>query len=264
VRGVGHLSNTPKQVVLFDAFGVALPVFAHLPTVLGPDGKKLSKRLGAAAVAQLREEGYPADAVLNYLSLLGWSHPEEREILTREELIASVTLDRVGKSDTQVDLEKLRWVGAQHLAKEELPDLARHVAPFVDGARCPGALLNLEAVVDALRTRLSTYADIGEHLGLLFPPEEQTAVRRSELGADPEVRAVLERVRAGIEAAEWEPVALDQAIRAAGVEAGVKGAKLFHPVRELLIGSEKGPDLGKILAAIGREEANRRFGQALG
>ena len=263
VRGVGHLSNTPKQILLFDAFGASRPVVAHLPTVLGPDGKKLSKRLGAAAVSQLREEGYPADAVLNYLSLLGWSHPEEKEVLTREELIRSVTLDRVGKSDTQVDLEKLRWVSAQHLASEELADLARHVRPFVDAERYPRALEHLEAVVDTLRTRLSTYGDINEHLGLLFPPEDGAASQRKALGADPQARPVLEAVRTRLAAAEWEPVALDQAIRAAGADAGVKGAQLFHPVRVLLIGSEKGPDLGKILAALGTDEAFRRFDQAL-
>jgi glutamyl-tRNA synthetase len=264
VRGVGHLSNTPKQILLFDAFAVGRPVFGHLPTVLGPDGRKLSKRLGAAAVSQLREQGYPPDAVLNYLSLLGWSHPEEREILSRDELVAAITLDRVGKSDTQVDLEKLRWVGAQHLAGEELPSLTRNIRPFVDAARYPGALDDLEAVVDTLRTRLSTYADINEHLGLLFPAGDAAGAQRATLGSDPEVRRVLDGVRARLAEAEWEPVPLDQAIRAAGADAGVKGAQLFHPVRALLIGSEKGPDLGKILAAIGRAEAFRRFDQALG
>jgi glutamyl-tRNA synthetase len=263
VRGVGHLSNTPKQILLFDAFGADRPVIAHLPTVLGPDGKKLSKRLGAAAVAQLRDEGYPPDAVLNYLSLLGWSHPEEKEILSREELVSAVTLGRVGKSDTQLDLEKLRWVGAQHVAREDLAELAEHVRPFVDPGRYPGALHHLEAVVDTLRTRLSTYADINEHLGLLFPPEGQAGPQRAALGADPGVRRVLESVRARLQAAEWEPVALDQAVRAGGADAGVKGAQLFHPVRTLLIGSEKGPDLGKVLAAIGAEEAFRRIDQAL-
>jgi len=264
VRGVGHLSNTPKQILLFDAFGAARPIIAHLPTVLGPDGRKLSKRLGAAAVSQLREQGYPPDAVLNYLSLLGWSHPEEKEILARDELIASVTLNRVGKRDTQVDLEKLRWVGAQHLAREKLAELARHVAPFVDAERFPRALDHLEAVVDTLRTRLSTYGEVNEHLPLLFPPEEQAAPRRAALGSDPAVRRVLEGVRAGLVRAEWEPVALDQAIRAAGAEVGVKGAQLFHPVRALLIGNEKGPDIGKVLASIGRDEAFRRFEQAVG
>jgi glutamyl-tRNA synthetase len=264
VRGVGHLSNTPKQALLWDALGRARPVFAHLPTVLGPDGKKLSKRLGAAAVAELRAQGYPADAVLNYLSLLGWSHPEEKEVLTREELVASISLSRVGRSDTQLDLEKLRWVASQHLAREPLSELVEHVRPFVDTARYPGALENLPAVVEALRTRLATYADINEHLALLYPPEPEAAARRAALGADPEVRRVLAAVRERIAGAVWEPRALDQAIRDAGQEAGAKGAALFHPVRVLLIGMEKGPEIGKILAAIGRHEAERRFAEALG
>jgi glutamyl-tRNA synthetase len=264
VRGVGHLSNTPKQALLFDALGVPRPVFGHLPTVLGPDGKKLSKRLGATGVAELRARGYPPDAVLNYLSLLGWSHPEEKEVLTRTALIGSIGLDRVGKSDTQIDLEKLRWVSAQHLAMEPLSDLTEHVRPFVDSDRFPGAGANLMGVVETLRTRLSTYADINEHLGLLYPPEGESAEKRRALGTDPAVRPVLEAVRARLALQpEWEPSALDQAVRAAGADAGVKGAALFHPVRVLLIGSEKGPDLGKILAAIGRDEAQRRVQQAL-
>jgi len=265
VRGVGHLSNTPKQALLFDAFGVPRPVFGHLPTVLGPDGKKLSKRLGATAVTELRGQGYPPDAVLNYLSLLGWSHPEEKEVLTRSELVASIGLDRVGRSDTQLDLEKLRWVSAQHLATESLAGLASHVRPFVAVESFPAATANLEAVVDTLRTRLSTYGDINAHLGLLYPPEGESMEKRKALGADPAVRKVLEAVRDRLAGAPaWEAAALDQAVRGAGADAGAKGALLFHPVRVLLIGSEKGPDLGKILAAIGRGEALRRFGQALG
>jgi glutamyl-tRNA synthetase len=265
VRGVGHLSNTPKQALLFDALDVPRPIFGHLPTVLGPDGKKLSKRLGATAVVELRDRGYPRDAVLNYLSLLGWSHPEEKEVLTRKELTASIALNRVGKSDTQIDLEKLRWVAAQHLASETTSQLTKHVRPFVDLERFPRAIDNLQGVVETLRTRLSTYADINEHLGLLYPPESESADKRRALGADPAVRPVLEAVRARLALQpEWEPLALDQAVRAAGADAGVKGAALFHPLRVLLIGNEKGPDLGKILAAIGRDEAHRRVQQALG
>ena len=264
IRGVGHLSNTPKQALLFDALGVARPVFGHLPTVLGPDGKKLSKRLGATGVAELRARGYPPDAVLNYLSLLGWSHPDEKEVLTRAALVEAIGLDRVGKSDTQIDLEKLRWVSAQHLAMEPLGELTEHVRPFVDFDRFPGARANLEGVVETLRTRLSTYADINEHLVLLYPPEGVSGEKRRALGADPAVRPVLEAVKARLaHQPDWEPIALDQAVRAAGVDAGVKGAALFHPVRVLLIGTEKGPDLGKILAAIGRDEAHRRVQQAL-
>lgn len=264
VRGVGHLSNTAKQALLFDALSVARPVFAHLPTVLGPEGRKLSKREGATAVASLRAEGFPPDAVLNYLSLLGWSHPEEREVLGRAELVEAISLGRVGRSDTRMDPEKLRWVSSQHLAAEDSATLAAHVLPFIDADRFPAALDRPEAVVGALRSRLSTYGDVNEHLSLLFPDEAAAAVGRA-MASEGAARGVLGAVRARLgDVEEWTAEALDRMVREAGRDAGARGAELFHPVRAALIGSESGPDLGKILAAIGRSEALRRMDEALG
>lgn len=260
IRGSGHLSNTPKQALLFDAFERPRPVFAHLPTVLGPDGRKLSKREGAAAVADLRAEGYPADAVLNYLSLLGWSHPEEQEVLSREALVGAISLDRVGKSDTQMDPEKLRWIAQQHIQEEDLDTLIAHVRPYLaDADLPPGA--DERAIVAVLRSRLSTYADIREHLPLIFPPRDDAwRQARRELRADADAVAVLEAVRAALETMdEWEAEALGEAVRTAGKGAGARGAGLFHPVRKALIGQEKGPDLGMILAAVGRVEGLRRL-----
>ena len=265
IRGVGHLSNTPKQVLLFRAFERAVPVFAHLPTVLGSDGRKLSKRAGATAVTELRSRGFPPDAVLNYLSLLGWSHPEEKEVLTRSELVAAMSLDRVGKSDTQMDAEKLLWVSQQHLALESLEELTAHVGQFIDRDRFGALVADAAPAVDALRTRLSTYGDINDHLGLLFAEDEAGAASiRREVGADPQARAVLAAVRGRLEALEtWQAGALSDAVRAGGGDAGARGASLFHPLRLVLIGAEKGPDLGKILAGVGMNEAFRRIDEAL-
>ncbi|MEC7808593.1 MAG: glutamate--tRNA ligase, partial [Gemmatimonadota bacterium] len=266
IRGVGHLSNTPKQVLLFDALGANRPVFAHLPTVLGPDGRKLSKREGATSIQEMKAQGYPADAVLNYVSLLGWSHPEEKEILSNEELAASMSLDRVGRSDCQLDPDKFRWVSQQHLARQNLQELVSHVRPFIDTDRFPDTGDNLSAVIDTLRTRLSTYKDINDHLGLLFPEDKVRAeLLRKEVGADPEVNRTLIAVREKLQALErWEEEGIGTAIREAGTSAGVKGAELFHPVRRVLIGSEKGPDLGKILVGLGMGEGIRRIDQAIG
>ena len=266
IRGVGHLSNTPKQVLLFDALGANQPVFAHLPTVLGPDGRKLSKREGATSVQEMKAQGYPPDAILNYVSLLGWSHPEEKEVLSKEELAASMSLDRVGRSDCQLDPDKFRWVSQQHLAQQSLEDLVLDVRPFIDRERFPDTGDNFSAVIDTLRTRLSTYTNINEHLGLLFPEDKLSAeLLRKEVGADPEVKRTLIAVREKLQALEpWEEEGIGTAIREAGASAGVKGAELFHPVRCVLIGSEKGPDLGKILVGLGMEEGIRRIGQAIG
>ncbi|HSM61531.1 MAG TPA: glutamate--tRNA ligase, partial [Longimicrobiales bacterium] len=265
IRGVGHLSNTPKQALLFDALGAARPRFAHLPTVLGPEGRKLSKREGASSVAELRALGYPASAVLNYVSLLGWSHPEEREVLSAEELIASISLDRVGRSDAHMDPDKLLWVSARHVARETLPELTAHVAPFLDHGAVPVPDDRLPLVVDALRSRLSTYGEIREHLPILFPEEtdELDAARRAAASAPGSADVLAAVAHALAEAAPWEDEALGRAVRDAGSRLGARGASLFHPVRQALIGTSRGPDLGKILAAIGRDEALRRIRASL-
>lgn len=263
IRGVGHLSNTPKQALLFDALGRSRPTFAHLPTVLGPDGRKLSKREGAAAVSELRRHGYPADAVVNYLSLLGWSHPGGREVMSREELVAAVALDRVGRSDTQIDPEKLLWIASQHLAREDLASLAAHVSPFLDERRFPGARARWPEVVETLRTRLQTYGSINEHLPILFGGAERGDAARAALRGQARAGAVLTAVADALEGVHpWEEVPLGAAVRSAGAHAGAKGSALFHPVRLALIGSETGPDVGKILAAIGPDEAAARLRNA--
>lgn len=260
IRGAGHVSNTPKQALLFDALGAPRPVFAHLPTILGPDGRKLSKRAGAAAVAGLRAEGYPPDAVLNYLSLLGWSHPDEREILSRGELVEAISLERVGRSDAQMDPEKLRWVSARHLEQEDLDTLTRHVRPFLDDVALPEGT-DLRALVDVLRSRMATYADVREHLELLYPSDAAAwAATRAELAGDPEAVAVLRAAAARLAVVDpWEAEVLDRAVREVGKEVGARGPALFHPVRRALTDAERGPELGKVLAALGRTEAERRL-----
>jgi lysyl-tRNA synthetase class I len=147
------------------------------------------------------------------------------------------------------------------VAAEPLAELAEHVRPFVDTGRFPGAVEHFREVVDTLRTRLSTYADVNEHLGLLYPSDAEVGPRRAELGTNTQTREVLAAVRDRVAAErDWSQEGLD----AAGASVEAKGASLFHPVREVLIGSEKGPDLGKIMMAVGREEALRRFDEALG
>ncbi len=265
IRGAGHLSNTPKQALLFDALDRPRPVFAHLPTVLGADGQKLSKRHGATAVAELRAEGYPPDGVVNYLSLLGWSHPEEKEVLARRELIAAISLDRVGRSDTQMDPDKLRHVTAQHLAMEPLDELVEHVRPFLPVEGLPDGV-DVPALVDLLRSRMGTYGEIAEYLPLVFPEDDaEWRSARAALADDPDAVRVLAAVRDDLASlGEWTADATGATIRSAGARVGVRGAALFHPVRKALIGEEKGPDIGKILAALGRVESLRRFGVGSG
>jgi excinuclease ABC subunit C len=256
VRGAGHLPNTPKQVALYAALGAEPPAFVHLPTVLGPDRKKLSKRTGSRGVAELAAEGYHPAAVLNYLSLLGWSHPEDREVLTPTELVSAVSLERLGASDTVFDPEKMRWMSQQHLGAMDADEFVRAALPWAPPA---AGDLDPEAVrvgLEAIQSRTEVLSQIPQHLALVFPADPDLVQRvRADLWADEESGTVLAGLRdalAGVEV--WDAAATGGAVRQWGKDEGFRGPALFHPLRRALTGVESGPDLGRIMEAQGREQ----------
>jgi len=264
IRGAGHLSNTPKQALLFDALEAPRPVFAHLPTVLGPDGRKLSKREGAPGIQEMAAEGYHPDGVVNYLSLLGWSPGDDQEILSRQDLVRLMDLDRVGASDTVFDPEKMRWVSAQHIASMPLSDLVEAVSPRVDRTRYPLSDEELPEAVEAIRTRLTTFGEVNTHLALIFPDHATMTAGWAELSGEEDVEATLRAVQDQLASVEnWDEETLSTAVREAGRIAGVRGRALFHPVRLALTGARKGPDLGKVLSGIGPVRAAERLTQAV-
>ncbi len=255
VRGTDHLNNTPKQVLLYRAFGWATPVFAHVPLILGPDRQKLSKRHGAVSVAEHRRQGYLPEALFNYLSLLAWSSPSGEEVLPRERLVAEVELARVGSSDAVFDRDKLRWLSSRYVQETPPDELARMLEPFVDRERFhlpEGALPGLAA---AVRERISTLSEVnGQLVHFAGPATEEQRAARGRVLADPEARRVLAAVRAALEALpEWEEGAVNAAVREAGKAAGAKGKALFAPVRAALSGEEHGPELARVAAVLGRE-----------
>jgi glutamyl/glutaminyl-tRNA synthetase len=266
IRGAGHLSNTPKQVLIFRALGARIPRFTHLPTVLGSDRKKLSKRTGAAAVADLRREGFHPDAVVNYLSLLGWSDPEGREFMERSDLVQAVALDRVGASDTVFDLEKLRWLSQSHFSAMAPGDFEAAALPHVDVARFPQSEERLRPALRALQSRVAVLHDMTGFLSLVFPedPESMSSVRAG-LAADPEAVEVIRALRDRLAALErWEPGEIGAAIREAGKGLGVRGPALFHPARQVLNGLESGPDLGQVMVAWGKDAVLAAYEETLG
>ena len=245
IRGVGHLSNTPRQLLLYEALGAPPPVFAHVPMVLGPDRQKLSKRHGARAVADYRAEGYHPDGVVNYLSLLSWSSPSGDEVLERDRLIAEVDLGRVGVADVVFDPQKLRWLSAQHIARMPLDALVEACRPFLDPA-LPVPDDQLAAAIAAVRTHLTTFADVREQLAAFFPDGAVPALPA-------EAGTVLAAVGKRLADADWRDDALTSAIRAAGKDVGVGGRGLYEPLRRALTGREHGPPLAAILLVQGRE-----------
>ncbi|MFC1661611.1 glutamate--tRNA ligase, partial [Gemmatimonadota bacterium] len=219
IRGAGHLSNTPKQALLFDALDEERPRFAHLPMVLSPDGGKLSKREGSSGVTDLRQAGFHPDGVLNYLSLLGWSSPTGEEVLSRQELVAQISLERVRTSDTIFDPEKLRWLSGQHLGRLDLRDLADSAARFIDADRFPLSGKELEWAVEALRPRLLTLGEVNRHLEEFFFPSAEAVwqMAREHIQAHPDEREVIRAVKAALVAEEqWVPEALAKSIRLTG------------------------------------------------
>ncbi|MBR9990717.1 MAG: glutamate--tRNA ligase [Gemmatimonadetes bacterium] len=253
IRGVGHLSNTPRQALLFDALGVERPVFAHVPMILGPDRQKLSKRHGAAGMAEYRTQGYHPDGLLNYLSLLSWSSPSGEDVLTRGQLVAEISLDRIGVADAMFDPARLSWLSAKHIERMTLDDLVAAVRPFVDDARFHLDDVELAAAVAATRTHYATFADVNAQLEAFFPQGEPHRIDSPVIDA---AYAIL----SGID--EWNEDNLRVALKDIAKMSGVKGPALYQPLRRALTGREHGPPLGAVLFVQGRDLALTSLGTA--
>lgn len=254
IRGAGHLSNTPRQVLLFEALNHTQPIFAHVPTVLGEDRQKLSKRHGAQSLAELRAEGYHPDAVINYLSLLAWSSPSGDEVLTRDRLVSEISLDRLRAADTVFDPAKLRWLSAQHIEAMPLDALVAAVRPYVpagDALITPGVLPSLVA---AVRTHLATFADIETQLEPFRTAADRTAEdARAAAPREPDERTLLVAARRHLgELERWDEEAIGGAIRQAGKDAHAKGPALYTPIRQVVTGAQHGPPLVAMLRVLGQ------------
>jgi glutamyl-tRNA synthetase len=262
IRGVGHLSNTPKQVLLYRALGVEPPEFVHIPTVLAEGGGKLSKRAGAKGLLNYREQGYHPDAVVNYLSLLSWSSASGEEFLRIPELLAQIDLDRIGATDAVLDLEKMRWLSGQHVRAESPKRLARRLVPYVEpaGAELDGADLQRSAEVIGHRIELLTEA-ADEIVGLFREPDRDDPEARSALDA-PDARPALGVAHDAWTTSTWERRVLKKSLVAAGESAGVRGRSLFQPVRVALTGRLRGPELADVAYALGRKRVLARLESA--
>ncbi len=262
IRGEDHLSNTPKHVPLFRALGAAVPAFAHLPLILGPDKKRLSKRTGATSVEEFRDEGVLPQALYNYMALLGWSPGGDREILSRGEMAAIFSTDRLNASAAIFDREKLFWVNAQYLSQLPLAAILPHLEPFLAAAGLAGADPGrLARALELHRTRARTLGDLAELVvpyfreRLDYDPEATAKFR-----ADPDLGGHLDALRARFAALpEWTKEGLEAALRALATERGLKAGALIHPTRMALSGAAAGPPVFDLIEAMGRDESDRHF-----
>jgi glutamyl-tRNA synthetase len=256
VRGEDHISNTPKQVLVMRALGATPPRYAHLPLLHGPDGKKLSKRHGAASVQELRDAGYLPEAVRSYIALLGWGTEEER-VMTLEELAGEFDITRVNRNPAQFDENKLRWLNGRLLRALPLDELTARLEAFTGRTGLGGA-------VEIAQEKIQTLADFWPLCGFLFEePEGDPAAFERVLGANGGTTRLDEAREALEEVGTWDVESLERALREAVERLGVRPKDVFQPVRVAIAGSTVSPGIFESLALLGRDESLRRIGAAL-
>jgi len=254
VRGADHFSNTPKQMRILEAMGAEAPIYAHVPLLHGPDGKKLSKRHGAASVQELRDAGYLPEAVRNYLALLGWGYDEETTFHTTEELQQRFSLDRVSKSPAVFDEKKLRWMNGRYVKELEVEELTRRLETYTGRS-------GLGEAAAISQEKIQTLADFWPLSGFFFDgPAEDRALREKWLGPE-ETRALLGRAREALQAIEgpWTVEEVEAALSAVVEREGVKPGKLFQPLRVALAGTTVSPGIFETVAVLGRDETLARL-----
>ena len=247
IRGDDHVNNTPRQINIFRALGHEPPVYAHLPTVLNEQGEKMSKRNGAKAVTQYRDEGYLADAMINYLARLGWSHGDD-EIFSREQFLAWFDLDHLGKSAAQFDEAKLRWVNAQHI--KAMPDA--ELAPLVAGQLQKRGIAQtderLPAICALFKDRCETTVALAGWARAYYADVQPPQQELDQFVTDairPAIASLHDRLKA---VSEWNAAAISAAVKQTLAEHGLKMPQLAMPVRVLVMGTHQTPSLDAVLA----------------
>jgi glutamyl-tRNA synthetase len=255
VRGQDHVSNTPRQLMLLRALGEEPPVYAHIPLLHGPDGKKLSKRHGAASVQEVRDGGYLPEAVRNYIALLGWGYDESTEFMTTDELVERFSLERVSKNPAVFDEQKLRWMNGRYMRELPLDDLHRRLEQFYGRDDIP-----IEIVAIA-REKMQTLADFWGLAGpLIDAPSEYEDKAWREWGRSPHLRAVRDDLA---KASTWDVVVIEAVLRGLVDDLGVKPKEIFQPLRVALTGTTVSPGIFESAAALGRDETLSRVDRAL-
>lgn len=259
IRGEDHLSNTALQMMLYLAFGFQPPVFAHHSLILGKDRAKLSKRHGSVSVGEFRRQGILPEALVNYLGLLGSSFTDGREILTREEMITSFALERASRSGAIFDEEKLRWINAVYIRNCPADDLIERLRPFLEKS---GYNIDefdpswFRRMIELIKNDLTTLAEIGNHIDIFFSDRYAVTEEARQILATKEAMSVVGAFAEYLKTAAGNEQEIYQgAIKYAKEKTGAKGKALFLPVRAALTGKIHGPELDKVFALIGRDNA---------
>jgi glutamyl-tRNA synthetase len=256
IRGDDHVSNTPKQLVVLEALGADAPVYAHVPNVYGEDGRKLSKRHGAVSVDEFREAGYVAPALMNFLALLGWAPDGETTIMSREELVARFSLDRVGRSPATFDYAKLDWMNGVYLRALDPDAYADTVQEYLRERGIDWPEKDVRAMAPIVQEKVGRLGEIPSFAGFLFHDVDPDPAALDRRVLDPATTA-LERVE------PWSAAAIETALKRLCEELGEKPRTVYGPIRVAVTGSKVSPGLYESLELVGRERALERLRRGL-
>jgi glutamyl-tRNA synthetase len=275
IRGQDHLTNTFKHVLIFDAAGAAAPEFAHLPLLIAPDGAKLSKRKHGpvVSVTTYRDAGFLASAFVNFLCLLGWSPKDNREQMSREELIDAFSLEGINRSNAVVNFReddpfdaKAMWLNAQHLKALPVEELAERLMPFVRAAGFDADPSKVLRVAPLIRERIRTLGEVASVADFFFVDElapYDTAELIPQKGDAAMALKVLRRAREVLPSAEFTHQGLETVLRAEADAMHVKAGQMFQPIRVAVCGRKNAPPLFETLEVLGREACLKRIGRAI-
>jgi glutamyl-tRNA synthetase len=267
IRGDDHLNNAARQMMIYDAMGWEVPVWAHIPLIHGPDGKKLSKRHGALGAQEYQAMGYPASGMRNYLARLGWSHGDD-EFFTDQQALEWFDLDGIGKSPARFDLKKLENLSGQHIAVMEDAALRKEIVAYLAAAGLPALTLTQEADLEramyCLKDRARTFPELLEKAHFVLTSRPVAPDERAAKALDSVSDGILSELTPQLQNASWSREVLEEALNDFAESRGTKFGKLAAPLRAVLAGRAVTPSVFDMMLILGRQETLDRLDDASG
>lgn len=273
MRGDDHISNTPKQILIYEALGFTVPKFAHIPMIMGQDHTRLSKRHGATSVMEYKKMGYFPEAVVNYITHLGWSSGGEREIFTKEELIREFSLDKISKHAAVFSMEKLNWFNSEYLKNMSIDSLTKMLLPFlkeanyIENEKSLSLAKNkyIKEVVKLMQGRIKNFSQFIDYADYFFidkidiePQAFDSVLNKNG------VPVILQALQEKLSLLEhWDEESIENATREVASSLQIKGGQIIHPTRVALSGKKIGPGLFEIMVLLGKEKTVNRLKEAL-
>ncbi len=265
IRGEDHISNTPKQILIYEALGFKVPKFAHLPLIMDPEGGRMSKRAGATAVTEYRTQGYLSEAIVNYLMLLGWSPGNNQEKVSMASALKTFSIKKINKAGAAFSLEKLQWLNSQYIKEMDTAQLADALRPLVTAKYPPARIQgkDLEHMVQLYKGRMSTLLDFLDWTDFIFNEhvhfEQEAKAKHLSQDMRKEFDLLAERLSA---VSDFNVKAAEEAFRGVVAQLGIEAGVLVHPVRVALTGKAVGPGLFETMVVLGQERTVRRLREA--